>query len=339
MIKTVFEQSFDVIRGRIETLATAGSNRLPAEPDLARELKVSRGTVRKVMARLERERVVDRRQGKGTFIRPRRAKLILRVLVSQRPSEMFAPAKSSILRGVCREIEDSDGVEIEFKPIVRAGMDEVDGWVGDVASLRADGYVVVAPLRRPVMNALMSASVPCVFVDVDYDDPRVPAVLIDHRESGRLAGRFFGDMGLRRLAFIGGMRGKDTVRQADGVLAGLAEVLPGAEIISEVTLDDGEAFAAAARLAALENGPEGFLVAGNTRAAGVQEALRTLDRGGRAAPVVLGIVDKGALAAPRIEVPCMEQMGREAARRALSLMNGQTLPETEVRFAPRLVMR
>jgi len=41
---------------------------LPNEVDLARELGVSSGTMRKALDRLESDRLVDRRQGRGTFV-------------------------------------------------------------------------------------------------------------------------------------------------------------------------------------------------------------------------------------------------------------------------------
>lgn len=41
---------------------------LPSEPDLADLLGVSHGTVRKALAALERRRLIERRQGRGTFV-------------------------------------------------------------------------------------------------------------------------------------------------------------------------------------------------------------------------------------------------------------------------------
>jgi GntR family transcriptional regulator len=41
---------------------------IPAEPDLAAELGVSAGTVRKALAGLERRRLIERRQGRGTYV-------------------------------------------------------------------------------------------------------------------------------------------------------------------------------------------------------------------------------------------------------------------------------
>ena len=42
---------------------------LPTEVDLARELKVSEGTVRKALDQLEAEFVLSRKQGRGTFVK------------------------------------------------------------------------------------------------------------------------------------------------------------------------------------------------------------------------------------------------------------------------------
>jgi GntR family transcriptional regulator len=41
---------------------------LPSEPEIARELGVSPGTVRKAMGALERRRLIERQQGRGTFV-------------------------------------------------------------------------------------------------------------------------------------------------------------------------------------------------------------------------------------------------------------------------------
>jgi GntR family transcriptional regulator len=49
---------------------------LPAELDLAKELGVSSGTVRKALDTLESQRVVTRQQGRGTFVNDSTARLL-----------------------------------------------------------------------------------------------------------------------------------------------------------------------------------------------------------------------------------------------------------------------
>lgn len=58
------------LRAEVEALAPDG--RLPAERDLARDLGISRGTLRKALLALEREGRIWRRVGQGTFTGPRR---------------------------------------------------------------------------------------------------------------------------------------------------------------------------------------------------------------------------------------------------------------------------
>ena len=61
------EQVKTHLRQRIANAEFDGG-RIPPEMELARELKVSRNTVRDALSRLETEGVVSRRQGAGTFV-------------------------------------------------------------------------------------------------------------------------------------------------------------------------------------------------------------------------------------------------------------------------------
>lgn len=64
----LFEQVHDYLKGQIADGAWGIGAALPKEPDLARELGVSVGTVRKALALLQADGLVDRIQGRGTFI-------------------------------------------------------------------------------------------------------------------------------------------------------------------------------------------------------------------------------------------------------------------------------
>src|SRR5687767_2729686 len=52
---------------------------LPSEPELVREYNVSRTTVRRALARLERENRIVRRRGSGTYARGNQARPMLRL--------------------------------------------------------------------------------------------------------------------------------------------------------------------------------------------------------------------------------------------------------------------
>jgi GntR family transcriptional regulator len=64
----LYQQVESVLIGRIASGAWPPGHSLPAEPELAAELGVSQGTVRKALAGLERRNLIERRQGRGTKV-------------------------------------------------------------------------------------------------------------------------------------------------------------------------------------------------------------------------------------------------------------------------------
>jgi len=62
-----------VLRGQIASGWLQAGARLPSEPELASSYGVSRVTVRKALGNLEREGLIDRRPGAGTFVTQARA--------------------------------------------------------------------------------------------------------------------------------------------------------------------------------------------------------------------------------------------------------------------------
>jgi GntR family transcriptional regulator len=63
------------LRRAIREGAFSATNEMPTEPELARQLRVSRGTLRQAMAILEEEGILRRRQGIGTSIVPHAGRL------------------------------------------------------------------------------------------------------------------------------------------------------------------------------------------------------------------------------------------------------------------------
>lgn len=66
--RPLYRQVYDIIVRRVAQGVWRPGEALPSEQSLARELGVSQGTMRKVLDALAAESVLDRRQGKGTFI-------------------------------------------------------------------------------------------------------------------------------------------------------------------------------------------------------------------------------------------------------------------------------
>ena len=66
--RPLYRQVRDVLVRRIADGVWAAGGVLPSEPDIAADLGVSHGTVRKALDELAAENLVVRRQGKGTFV-------------------------------------------------------------------------------------------------------------------------------------------------------------------------------------------------------------------------------------------------------------------------------
>jgi GntR family transcriptional regulator len=66
--RPLYVQLCDLMADRIATRAWKPGSVLPNEVELARELGVSPGTVRKALERLEQMRLITRRQGRGSFV-------------------------------------------------------------------------------------------------------------------------------------------------------------------------------------------------------------------------------------------------------------------------------
>jgi len=64
----LYKQVYDLLVERISKGDWKPAESLPSEYALAAELNVSQGTVRKALNELEAEKMVERRQGKGTFV-------------------------------------------------------------------------------------------------------------------------------------------------------------------------------------------------------------------------------------------------------------------------------
>lgn len=68
MAQPLYQVVYDEIINRIVDGSYPPGNMLPSEFDLGSELGVSQGTARKALTELEKKKIVERRQGKGTFV-------------------------------------------------------------------------------------------------------------------------------------------------------------------------------------------------------------------------------------------------------------------------------
>lgn len=78
----LYSQVVEGIKARIESGAYKINSRIPTEPELCEEYGVSRITVRRAVEELEAEGLLIRRQGKGTFVTEKAAKVAEKAVYS-----------------------------------------------------------------------------------------------------------------------------------------------------------------------------------------------------------------------------------------------------------------
>lgn len=76
-VKPLYLQIDAAIRNDIQTHIYRTGDKLPTETELSEKYKVSKITIRKAMEKLSQDGLVQKVQGKGTFVLPKKEKLVL----------------------------------------------------------------------------------------------------------------------------------------------------------------------------------------------------------------------------------------------------------------------
>jgi GntR family transcriptional regulator len=107
--KPLYLQLRDALADRISGGEWKPGNAIPNEADLAREFEVSAGTMRKALDLMEGERLLTRRQGRGTFVNDQSSDELAARFSNLRSSEgkrLCGQIKSTLLTtGVANEME------------------------------------------------------------------------------------------------------------------------------------------------------------------------------------------------------------------------------------------
>ena len=72
MKKYLYKQIYDDIKARIDNNEIEAGEKLPSEKELQNKYDASRDTIRKALGWLEFEDYLDRKPGKGTFVREKK---------------------------------------------------------------------------------------------------------------------------------------------------------------------------------------------------------------------------------------------------------------------------
>jgi GntR family transcriptional regulator of arabinose operon len=206
--KPLYLQIYSALKTRIESGEWSYGAMIPSEHELSELYKISRGTVRKVLATLEEDGLVRRDRGRGTFItRPGDQEQVPGVnshsisFVVPYVRDSFV---SSILLGL-ESVARIDGYAVVFHH-VENDIDKQEDILRKSSQQGVSGivlYPVDSNNVSPVLRELIQDDFPIVFVDRYIRGLYSDYVTSDNINGGLMATQHLLSLGHRRIVFLG----------------------------------------------------------------------------------------------------------------------------------------
>ncbi len=223
--------------------------RIPPETQIAKELGVSRGTVRQAIERLVEEGLCMRRRGDGTFVSfspqtviapaKRGNQTVLILVQNARSHTILHPFFEETVRGVAESL-GSRG-KVQFSMVEEDHNDSVV----DKEIEAADSLVLFGDHREGLLQRIQEYQKPAVSIQFRYRRFPFSSVTVDNRAAGYLAGQHLIEAGCRHIYYFASqIFESEFMDRANGVREALREAsmdLPPENIISLGTRESGMA--------------------------------------------------------------------------------------------------
>lgn len=198
-----------ILRGRLKPGQMVGT-----EADFAQKWKLSRHTVRRGVAQLIKEGLLERRPGKGLFVRASQTSTrIVQVVVP----DMTWSFMVGIARGVKAEGR-TRGVQVQVYD-AHGEMDWDMEFIRQLPNGSTDGAVIASLHHHrfsEVLFELKTRAYPFVLVDQKLRDLEIPTVEIENYDGGYFVGKKLAEFGHQRIAFVGPMNIQTVVDRLSG---------------------------------------------------------------------------------------------------------------------------
>ncbi len=202
------ERLRDFVASQIESGRLAAGTLLPSEHRIAEMWQVARSTVRQAMSTLERDGLVRRVHGKGTYIHEQARQRL------KRGQDIFALILPETETGFYPSLQKSfeaAAAEIHSQVIVCNSNNEVDRQGNIILQLidhRVAGVAIVPTTNPPTpsfhIRQLQQHGIPVVCCSRSVEGAFAPLLAIPFEEVGKMAGEALRSHGHQHVAFISG---------------------------------------------------------------------------------------------------------------------------------------
>lgn len=202
-----YMQLYQWLKDQIVDGRLGPGSKVPAELKLAEMFHVSRQTVRQGILLLEKEGLVTRIQGSGTYVTERSAKYIRRntktigVIMTYVDDYIFP----SIINGINTYLSDA-GYTINLYITYNKRCNE-EKILRTILDSPVDG-LIIEPTKSSLVNTnkalyeQIACNLPCILVNCYYPSLNLPYVMPDNTESVRVITNYLIERGHRRIAGI-----------------------------------------------------------------------------------------------------------------------------------------
>jgi GntR family transcriptional regulator, arabinose operon transcriptional repressor len=221
------EQVRSQLLGEIAVGRLRPGDALPSEKRLAELLRISRHTIRRALGELERDGVVERLHGKGTFVVDRPSESI----ATRTPS--FAVIVNEVSTGYYPSLLSAfeQAAKVVGRPTVICNSNNDIAQQGDhllhLLNNRVSGLALNACSSTPTpayqVQVMQDAGIPVVLLHRPVADVKAPVLRVPEHQLGYRAGRLILENGHRRAAFLSGPHGATVSMTELGFRNALAE--------------------------------------------------------------------------------------------------------------------
>ena len=293
----------------------AKDGKLPSESELCGIFAVSRMTVRGALAALQRQGLIEKRNGAGSFLTRRalrKSGVIGLVIPNFESFEFFTDIRDELERH-CKRLNYRVRLVFTSERNHEAAVRDIRHKVRELAVARAEGVIfrpyvdeTFATANTEIVRICRRAEIPVVLIDSDITRPPERSdcdlVAVNNIDAGRRIADHLHRRGYRLIAFLGEHRGRVRNANWDNRLFGLAGELALLGSSNGVrTLDSAPTDAHALAAALRGKSRVDAIVCGNDESAAA--VLGTLRKLGKRVPEDVAVIGFDDIALARTTVP------------------------------------